>query len=187
MKKLISLMLIVSVLISMSIPMFATNTNEMMKTFSLVNENGDDVTVVVDVSSNSNTTKVYINGVLTQKSIANLNEKTIITEIYDQKTTKNLINEKNEYMNDFKFITVYKPISTEIASKNEKVQPRMLYTEPVDNTGLSLCPYGDGYYSLGCEGGYAYAPSVTGCLYRKYTQTYDGETKHYKWGAWNCT
>jgi len=52
--------------------------------------------------------------------------------------------------------------------------------EPIDNTGLTKTPYGDGYYTI-CSGGrYSYAPNVTATLSRKYTTQNLGLTKYYK-------
>lgn len=55
--------------------------------------------------------------------------------------------------------------------------------EPIDNTGLTKTPYGDGYYTI-CSGGrYSYAPNVTATLSRKYTTQNLGLTKYYKFSA----
>ncbi len=65
------------------------------------------------------------------------------------------------------------------------IQSRELVDEPVLNTGLysSIYDGDEGYYCLGSSGGYNYAPTLYGYLFRKYTKTYDGETRHWEWGA----
>ena len=52
-----------------------------------------------------------------------------------------------------------------------------LWNEPVENSGLSSSPYGDGYYLIGTDE-LTVHPGITGYLYRKYTRTYDGETAY---------
>ena len=80
-------------------------------------------------------------------------------------------------------ITVsHKPVSEVILETipDLVISPYALINEPIDNSGLSASGYGDGYYYLGTDGGYYYAPNVYGDLYRKYTQTFDGYSKYWK-------
>jgi len=68
-----------------ALPVYASNSNHDSYAFSYVNQNGELITALVDKSNNVATTKVYINGILAQKSVADASSKTILTEIYDQK------------------------------------------------------------------------------------------------------
>lgn len=53
-----------------------------------------------------------------------------------------------------------------------------LWNEPVENSGLSSSPYGDGYYLIGTDE-LTVHPGIIDYLYRKYTKTYDGETAYW--------
>lgn len=187
MKKIVSLLLTCILVFSMSVNAFATECLSVAAdtTFSYYNDEGEIVTVVTARTSDTAISKVYINGILTQKSIANASTKTIDTEIYDlAQCSRNSGQAVKSMMNDFATSVVHAPVSDErISVSNIEVQSRSVDNEPVDNTGLSSSGYGDGYYYLGSCGGLYYAPEVYGYLYRTYTRTYDGETKHWSWGA----
>lgn len=153
--------------------------------FSYYNDEGEIVTIAITRTDTTAISKVYINGVLSQKAIANATTKTIDTEIYDLTMSfRNSAQAVKGTMNDFTTSVLHAPVSTErINIADVEVQPRSINDEPVDNTGLSSSVYGDGYYYLGSYGGFDYAPEVYGYLYRIYTCTYDGETKHWSWDA----
>lgn len=187
MKKIVSLLLVFVLALSMSTTAFATeNSSAVGNTmFSYYNDEGEVVTVSISRTDTTATSKVYINGVLTQKAIADAVAKTIETEIYDLSASSRNSNQTvKSVMNDFVTSVIHVPVSTEkISVANIVVQSRSIFDEPVDNSGLSSSGYGDGYYYLGSYGGYYYAPEVYGYLYRTYTRTYDGETKYWSWSA----
>lgn len=99
---------------------------------------GEIVTISISRTNTTAIAKVYVDGLLKQKAVADAKYQNIETEVYD-----------------------LTPISR----------------------NLSPSGYNDGYYSLGSYGGYSHAPDVYGYLYRSYTRTYDGETKHWSWSA----
>ena len=153
--------------------------------FSYYNDEGEIVTIAITRTDTTAISKVYINGVLSQKAIAYATTKTIDTEIYDlTMSCRNSAQAVKGTMNDFTTSVLHAQVSTErINIADVEVQSRSVNDEPVDNTGLSSSVYGDGYYYLGSYGGFYYAPEVYGYLYRIYTRTYDGETKHWSWDA----
>lgn len=186
MKKIISCLLVCVMLVTLSVtnvfaaPPSAGDSEQ----FSYLNQNGENVTILTTKSISTATSKVYINGLLTQKSTANSSDETIYTEIYDLRGTmlKNSNNKTIKSCNGFISTTVHMPVSEEkITVTNNNLKLASINSEPVDNTGLSSSPYGDGYYFIGSDGGYYYAPSVYGYLYRKYTATYVGETRRWSW------
>lgn len=192
MKKIVSLLLVVVILLTFSSSAIAAENTVATpgNIFSYYDDNGDIVTVVVSRSNMSATSKVYVNGVLTQKSIADAATKTIETEVYDIVTnthsasqTTNQIESRN--MNGFSNTVRHLPLSSErISTNNASVQTRAsIYNEPVENDGLYPSGYGDGFSYLGSYGGFYYAPEVYGYLYRAYRKTYDGETKYWSWDA----
>jgi hypothetical protein len=167
-----------------ALPVYASNSNHDSYAFSYVNQNGELITALVDKSNNVATTKVYINGILAQKSVADASSKTILTEIYDQKNTVLLKSStENHITNGFINTTIHKPVSTEKIPINQKVMTlTSIYDEPVENNGLSPSGYGDGYYLLGSAAGPWHAPDIYAYLYRKYTMSYTGETSTYVFG-----
>ena len=185
MKKIVSLLLSFVLVFSMSTTALATDNlstaGDMI--FSYYNDEGEIVTIVITRTDTTATSNVYINGVLSQKAIANATTKTIDTEIYDlTMSSRNSGQAVKGEMNGFTTSVIHAPVSTErINIADVEVQSRSIYDEPVDNTGLSSSGYGDGYYYLGSYGGFYYAPEVYGYLYRTYTRTYDGETKYWSW------
>jgi hypothetical protein len=187
MKRIVGLFLAFILIFSMSTTAFAAESVNGIgdEVFSYYNDEGEIVTIAITRNNNTATSKVYVDGILTQKAVASAITKTIETEIYDLPAiSRNSVQAEKSMMNDFTSSVIHAPVSTQkINVSNLKVQARSLYNEPVDNSGLSSSGYGDGYYSLGSYGGYYYAPDVYGYLYRKYTRTYDGETKHWSWGA----
>lgn len=187
MKKILSLLLSLVLIFSMSSTAFAAEnvagTNDTM--FSYCNDAGEIVTISISRTNTTATAKVYVEGILNQKAIADATTKNIETEIYDlSPISRNSIQPQKGTMNGFTTSVIHAPISAErINITNTVVQARSIYREPVDNFGLSPSGYNDGYYSLGSGGGYYYAPDVYGYLYRSYTSTYGGETKHWSWSA----
>lgn len=187
MKKIVSLFLVFVLVFSMSTTAFAADslsaTGDTM--FSYYNDEGKIVTITITRTDTTATSKVYVNGVLSQKSIADATTKTIDTEIYDLKmSSRNSGQAVKGVMNDFATTVVHAPVSTErIDISNVKVQSRSVNDEPFDNTGLSASGFGDGYYHLGTYGGFYYAPEVYGDLYRKYTCEYDDDTRYWSWSA----
>lgn len=192
MKKIISVLLIAALTLSVATPVLSAESpypsKEKQRTdevFSLCVSDGEIMTVILNRKLPEITSKVYINGTLMQQSIANSNEKTVMTVIYD------LAAERGEgakaeqgILNGFTTYTTHAPASTErILTSNLQNQSRSIDDEPVDNEGLSPSGYGDGYYYLGSQSGPYYAPNVYGYLYRSYTEDYVGETKYYSWGA----
>ena len=186
MKKIISLCSVLMLVLSLSVPVFAADDvfSTQNTQFSFINNFGETVTLVISGSSNSAVSKVYVNGILTQKAIANTSTKTISTEIYDLSEGKRTTNLVESAMGDYTVSTIHMPVSNEsIEIPNMSNQARSIYNEPVDNTGLTRSAYNDGYYFLGSHGGYTYAPSIYGYLYRTYARYYEGETKYWSWGA----
>ena len=124
-------------------------------------------------------------GVLTQFSVANANTLEITTECYGQvETTKASTLQNTGEMGKFKTSITYLPVSGEtIAGNVEILAARGINDEPVDNTGLTPAWFGGNYYFLGSHGNTYAAPNVYGYLFRKYTSTYDGETRCWSWGA----
>lgn len=187
MKKIVSLLLVFVLVFSMSTTAFAADglSTAGDTVFSYYNDDGEIVTIAITRTDTTAISKVYINGVLSQKAIANATTKTIDTEIYDlTMSSRNSGQAVKGVMNGFTTSVIHTPVSPErINIANVEVQSRSIYDEPVDNTGLSSSGYGDGYYYLGSYGGFYYAPEVYGYLYRTYTRTYDGETKYWSWGA----
>ena len=153
--------------------------------FSYCNDEGKIITISSSRTETTSTAKVYVNGVLTQKSIANAVKGTIDTEIYDLPALSlNSELSVKETANGYISSVIHVPVSTErIDIADAEVQLQSVTTEPVDNTGLISSGYGDGYYYLGTYGGLYYAPDVYGHLYRTFTRSYDGETKRWTWGA----
>lgn len=172
---------------SLSSTVFAAETvTEVGNTmFSYYNDEGEIVTISISRTSNTATSNVYVDGVLTQRSVANAATKTIETEVYDLSTSsRNTVQAEKGIMNGFTTSVVHAPLSAErIDVDSLEVQTTSIYNEPVDNTGLSPSVYGDGYYFLGSYGGLYYAPTVYGYLFRRYTRTYDGETHYWSWSA----
>lgn len=160
-----------------------SDTNDTM--FSYCNDVGEIVTISISHTDTIAMAKVYVDGILDQKAIADATTKSIETEIYDLSSiSSRSIQPQKGTMNGFTTSVVHLPVSAEkIDITNTVVQARSIYDEPVDNSGLSSSGYNDGYYFLGSHGGYYYAPDVYGYLYRSYTSTYDGETKHWSWSA----
>ena len=187
MKKIISLILVLVIVFSLSVPVFATNgessTDETM--FSFYNDVGDIVTVVSSRTNTTTTAEVYLNGLLAQKSVADIPAKTIDTVIFDlTSVSRSTIPEKKGTMGEFVTSEAHALVSNKrIDIPNLEVQSRSIFNEPVENNGLSLSPYGDGYYYLGSYSGFVNAPNVYGYLYRTYTRTNDGLTKYWNWDA----
>lgn len=186
MKKITSLLLAVVLVFLTVIPVFAAegvheNDSEI---FSYYNNQGETVTIAIVRTDTTATSKVYVDGVLTQKSTANAISKTIDTEIYDLSvSSQKRVAAIRGTSNGFETSVIHVPVSNEkIDTANVEVRSNPLYNEPVDNTGLILSGMGDGYYFLGAEGDYFFAPGVYGYLYRTYTKTYDGPTKYWSWG-----
>lgn len=153
--------------------------------FSFFDNEGRIITISISRTDTTATAKVYVDGFLKQKAVADAITKNIETEIYDlSSSSTRSIQAENGTMNGFSTLTIHAPVSdTKIDIISEQAQARAIYNEPVDNSGLSLSGYNDGYYSLGSYGGLSYAPNVYGYLYRSYTRTYEGETKHWSWSA----
>lgn len=183
MKKMISIFLVVACLISISVPTFASSKveDEDITTFSFYNDESEIVTITTSFINGNPMAKVYVEGVLTQKSIAVSDEETILTEVYDLPIgTDSTDSVEDGTIGDFTNYTVHAPISTEtIQVESIMVSPNSIFDEPVDNTGLSPSVYGDGYYFLGSYGGHPQAPGVRGYLFRTYTKKPDGYTKYW--------
>ena len=202
MRRLTSFLLIAAIIISMSSivsadAMFSYNDRE---NFSFVADDGDVITVVTTKGNNTVTAQVYENGMLIQESTADSAKNTVDTLVYDLPVAQNSATREIETdvsdMNGFVSTVRHMPISDETydvtisaeelgeSSTNSTVSPRAtgsIDDEPVDNTGLSQASFGGGYYNLGSDGGYYYAPTVYGYLFRSYTRTYDGETHYWSW------
>ncbi len=197
MKKLFSLILTCVLLITMSVRSYAeTNViSENSSEFSFYNEEGDVITVITSHTDTLFITKVFNNGILTQKSIGDAVRKSIETEIYDLSATdRSLCDEQQVVEDGFTMSVIHLPISAEsINISDVQSQSRALVSEPVENTGLSVAAYFDtsysnGYtsYSLGYYNGVSSAPDVYAELCRGYNEgsNYDGESRHYKfWDA----
>ncbi len=185
MKKITSLLLAVVFVFLVAIPAFA---NESLhegdsEIFSYYNNQREIVTVVIVRTDAAATSKVYIDGVLTQESTANAITRTIDTKIYDLSASSQKRAEAiRGTSNGFETSVIHAPVSNEkISTAYVGVQSRSVDDEPVDNTGLFSSGYGDGYYFLGAAK-YDVAPEVYGYLYRTYTKTDDGPTKYWRWG-----
>lgn len=188
-KKLTALALSVAMIMGINANVFAIDATESSavnrETISFVSQDGDNIHVATDTIDDNATAKVYVNGVLAQKSVANGSTKSIVTEVYDKdETSSRSSSGSTSYINDFVSTTIHKETSLETIDIARTVsRAASIYDEPVDNTGLSSSSNGDGYYFLGSAGGYYYAPDVYGYLFRDYTRTYDGETHYWSWGA----
>ena len=174
-----------------------TNANvlgtEKIQTFSYINTNGEKINGVVKVSNNQAVSEIYVNGILSQKATADGNKKTIVTELYDSSKIdffSKSINSSDRVgsINGFKTYVTHKPVSSRKIDDKYFFDEYELYSyndnltnEPVDNTGLRTS-FG-GYYYLGHQRGPYYARNLFGYLHRKYTTTYEGETKYWSWGA----
>lgn len=184
MRKFICIVMVTILFVSIgALPVYASNSNHDSYAFSYVNQNGELVTTHVDKSNNIATSRVYINGILAQKSTADASSKTILTEIYDQKTILLKSTSENHITSGFINTTIHKPVSTKkITIKQKAVTLASIYDEPVLNDGLSPSVYGDGYYLLGSTAGPWHAPDIYAYLFRKYTMSYIGETSTYVFG-----
>lgn len=159
-----------------------------------MNEAGNNVTVQSTYGNSTVSVDVYIDGVLNHRTIGDANTRYIHTEIFDleeeevrMNSTESAINETNGFF----FVTTHSLLSESVLEEEELIlEPQALVSEPVDNTGLTRAPSGLGgsdwysYYYLGNHGGYYYAPSLYGDLYRSYTQAYVGETAFWTWDTW---
>lgn len=187
MKKIISLLLVVSLFV----PIYAIANDEntisgsYSECFSISNTEGNKIIVVTNRTDDTATAKVYVDGVLTQYSVANANTLEITTKCYGQIETTKVNPEQNTgEMGRFKTSVTYLPVSGETIGENiEILAVRGINDEPVDNTGLTPAWFGGNYYFLGSYGNTYAAPNVYGYLFRKYTSTYDGETRYWSWGA----
>ena len=190
MRKIISMILVFAIIFS-----FTSNASasELIRTgkdesFSFYNE-GKLVTVKIRRMGNSAASEVYIDGVLSQKSVGSLTTKTINTKVYDLSAPLryNAAKETVSKIGDFNSFTTHEPVSNikideKINANSVKSIRRSITDEPVDNTGLSQSYFGGGYYYLGEYGGFYYAPDVYAQLHRKYSSKYEGETKTWRWG-----
>ena len=106
---------------------------------------------------------------------------TVQSEIYDLPNESNSFNNQNTSFSKemgFTVITQHKAQSTNSLNLVIPFSTRSsLWNEPVENSGLSSSPYGDGYYLIGTDE-LTVHPVIIGYLYRKYTRTYDGETAY---------
>lgn len=185
MKKLISFGLALVLVFTIFSTAFASEFNsEVHNSFSFYNSDGDMVTVVTSSGGNVATSKVYVNGALTQAATADAIAQTINTEIYDLKSAGEDWSQIMHYeTNDFTETVTHKATSNEhIAIATSSVYDTLL-DEPVEDDGLMLSGYNDGYYYLGYSGGLYYAPNVYGYLYRASSKTFDGTTKYWSWKA----
>ena len=185
MKKIISFCLAMVLIISSSTTAFAVEFVESPTdtTFSYYNDDGEIITVSVSNQGNVVNSKVYVDGILTQFSVLDTIDKTIITEIYDLPANARSADiGQTGNMDGFSTTYIHCPVSSERINVDDiTVQTRALVDEPVENRGLAASGYGDGYYSLGTYGGFYYAPEVYGHLYRTYSQPTITDAKYYTW------
>ena len=181
MRKIVSIML--SIIMISYVCVNPVNANEVSgeEIYSYILNNGDIATVVNYKSSGKVISKVYINTVLKQKTTMDMNTMSMQTEIFDLPSSE--VNQEGveSSFNGVRNITTHKVISNETVQNDGKIlRAASIYSEPVDNTGLSV--YADGYYSLG-GWGYNNYTSAYANLYRSYTTTANGETRYWQWGA----
>ena len=188
MKRLISGLIVVALVFTLaSSAAFAdymVSDNEMIESFSYVDEYGQMISVLAEQNETETIVRVYCDKRLTQKSILDSNSNQIYEERYDLDKdiqSRSTFIESMEY-EEYDITVSHKPVSEVILETipDLVISPYALINEPVDNSGLSASGYGDGYYYLGTDGGYYYAPNVYGDLYRKYTQTFDGYSKYWE-------
>ncbi len=82
MKRVVSLVLSVVLVFLLPFTAFAADANSMDDgtTFSYYNEAGEIVTVVITRATNTAISEVYVDGILTQRAVADAATKTIETE-----------------------------------------------------------------------------------------------------------
>ena len=126
--------------------------------------------------------EVYKDGLLIQQAVANKQTMTVQSEIYDLPNESNSFNNQNTSSSKemgFTGITQHKAQSTNSLNLVIPFSTRSsLWNEPVENSGLSSSPYGDGHYLIGTDE-LTVHPGIIGYLYRKYTKIYDGETAYW--------
>ena len=188
MKKVISLIMVVILLFSLASIALAhdLSANEKTSTFSFYNENQELVTVLTVTNGKTSTVKVYVDGVLAQRAIADADTKTVHTEIIGApETLRAALPAEPKSANGFISTISYSNESPEKIKIDANTVRSDYVTsgEPVDNEGLSLSNYQDGYYFLSSYGGFNSAPDLTGYLFRVYASIYEGDTLYWRWGA----
>lgn len=191
MKKFLCLILSSILTFTLVVPAFGAEVTYPESTFSFVNDLSEVVTVKTSRRNNTSTAKVYVNGRLTQSSVADGNTMSVKTKIYElsaSDVTPTSVQSDTRLVNGFTIHTSRVAASNEtIPIENvmrERSSSSVFYDEPADNTGLVLSVYNDpNYYCLGRYGNLYYAPDVYGLLYRKIvSRTYNGRTKYWQWG-----
>ena len=186
MKKVISLVLSLLLFLSLLPSVHATNTElsslSPTEHFVLYNPEGNRLDVLIYQSLIESQAEVYKDGLLIQQAVANKQTMTVQSEIYDLPNESNSFNNQNTSFSKemgFTVITQHKAQSTNSLNLVIPFSTRSsLWNEPVENSGLSSSPYGDGYYLIGTDE-LTVHPGIIGYLYSKYTKTYDGETAYW--------
>lgn len=189
MKRIISVFLAIVMFVSTSvITLAADDYSSQCDSFTYVNEEGEIVYCTTLCIEGLATAKVYVDGVLTQYSVADSEAKTIDTVVYGLVLTNGMarladVDASVTTSNGFVSTVTHMPLSDETITITDT--PMLLANvndEPVENTGLTASEDDEDYYYLGMYGGLYYAPNVYGYLYRTYTRKYDGLTHSWSWG-----
>lgn len=191
MKKVISILLALTLFVTIIPHSLAVEPIDACEAefFSFENDYGAIITLETTTVESQVRVNLYIDGVLAQTSVADSENSTVQTVVYDVPAGGRRQSSYSEEVGDvggYRAVTVHANESGVVLEQanvagGARRSGADIEDEPVDNSGLGFGAYGDGYYYLNDYSSDYCGPYLTALLYRKYNSEYLGETHYYQW------